>query len=84
MMRGFPSARTTVDAVGLLCPLPIARTAARVRELGEGEVLELLADDPLVLVDIPNWCRAWRHEYLGHEEAEGILRLFVQKGVVST
>ena len=75
----MPSVRATVDAVGLLCPLPIVRTAGRVRDLAEGEVLELLADDPAVLIDIPNWCRAWRHEYLGHEEAGGVLRLFVRK-----
>ena len=74
-----PAPDVRVDAVGLLCPLPITRTARAMRECRPGGVLELLADDRVVLIDLPHWCRSWRHDYLGHVEAGSVLRLFVRK-----
>ena len=49
------------------------------KTLRAGEILELVADDRVVLIDLPNWCRSWGHEYLGNEEADGVLHLFVRK-----
>lgn len=70
-----------VDAVGLLCPIPVTRTAKAMKSLTPGEILELSADDRVVLIDVPNWCLSWRHAYLGFtEEPSGILHLFVRKG----
>lgn len=77
--RDFPAPSVRVDAVGLLCPLPITRTARRIKDLAPGEVLELCADDRVVLIDLPNWCRSWRHEYLGHEERGSVLHFYVRK-----
>jgi tRNA 2-thiouridine synthesizing protein A len=76
----FPDAAIRVQAVGLLCPIPITRTAKAIRTLAPGSVLELRADDRVVLIDLPNWCRSWGHRYLGHREANGVLSLFVEKG----
>ena len=39
--------------------------ARRLPELGLGEVLRLLADDPAAATDIPAWCRLRGQEYLG-------------------
>lgn len=75
----LPAATARVEAVGLLCPIPITRTASAIRELRAGEVLEIRADDRVVLVDLPNWCRSWRHDYLGHVERGRVLHLFVRK-----
>lgn len=75
-----PRPDQVVDAVGLFCPLPIARTADRVGRMQPGEVLELRADDPLTLVDLPNWCRGRGHAYLGWESEGAELRLFLQVG----
>ena len=75
-----PPVKTRVDAVGLLCPIPITRTAKAMKSLLPGEVLELLADDRVALIDLPNWCRSWKHRYLGHEERNGVLSLLVEKG----
>lgn len=67
--------------MGRLCPIPLTWTAQAIRTLEAGDVVELLADDRVVLIDLPNWCRSWRHEYLGHvEEGDGSLRLYVRKG----
>ena len=45
----------------------------------EGETLEVLSDDRVILVDLPNWCRGAGHEYLGHFETESVIHLFVKK-----
>lgn len=47
-----------VDARGLLCPLPVIRTAQRIREIPPGSILVLLADDAGILQDLPAWCRS--------------------------
>lgn len=46
----------TVDALGTWCPVPIALVRRAVARAAPGDVLELLADDPLVAVDLPAWC----------------------------
>ena len=60
----LPAPDRTLDASGLLCPLPILRTAAAVKELAQGAVLLVLATDPGIASDMPLWCRAMRHEHL--------------------
>lgn len=54
--------RATLDARGLLCPLPVIRTQERVASLADGDELEILATDPGALHDIPAWCRVHGHE----------------------
>ena len=72
-------ADVVLDTVGLFCPVPIIKTAAKVREMRAGEILEVLSDDRVILVDMPAWCKSCGHEYLGHHLAEGELHLFVRK-----
>ncbi len=60
----------TLDVRGLLCPLPVIRTQNRVRDLEDGEVLEVVASDPGVLHDIPAWCRIHGHRVLACDERE--------------
>ena len=60
----------TLDARGLLCPLPVIRTQDRVKGLDPGTVLEVLATDAGTLHDIPAWCRVHGHELLSIEEAD--------------
>jgi TusA-related sulfurtransferase len=68
-----------LDTVGLYCPVPIIKTAARVRRMEVGEILEVLSDDRVILVDMPAWCRSTGHEYLGHAESGAEIRLWVRK-----
>lgn len=70
----------TLDTVGLYCPVPIIRTAERMKRLGPGAILEILSDDRVILVDMPAWCRSNGHEYLGHRQDGGEYRLLIRKG----
>ncbi len=58
-------ADVTLDCTGLYCPQPVIRTAARVREMQPGQVLEVWATDPGFQIDLPAWCLGHQHKYLG-------------------
>jgi tRNA 2-thiouridine synthesizing protein A len=71
----------TLDTRGLRCPLPVRRARERLKSLPAGAVLEILSDDPLVVLDMPAFCAQEGHAYLGHrEEPAGVFRLSVRKG----
>ncbi|MEM7491420.1 MAG: sulfurtransferase TusA family protein [Pseudomonadota bacterium] len=54
-----------VDALGLLCPLPVLRLKKRMAPLPSGAVVALLADDPAAHVDVPHFCAEAGHEFIG-------------------
>jgi tRNA 2-thiouridine synthesizing protein A len=53
-----------VDALGTWCPVPIHLIERAARAAAPGEVIELIADDPLIEVDLPAWCHASGNELL--------------------
>jgi tRNA 2-thiouridine synthesizing protein A len=69
----------SLDCVGLYCPMPIVKTAEKMKELKKGEVLEVVADDRGIKQDMPAWCRATGNEFLGAEEGGGEIRVYVRK-----
>jgi TusA-related sulfurtransferase len=69
----------TLDCVGLYCPMPIVKTASKIKELKIGEVLEVLADDKGIKLDMPAWCQATGHECLGMDEKDGEFHVYVRK-----
>jgi len=69
----------TLDCVGLYCPMPIVKTAEKIKELKTGEVLEVVADDKGIKQDMPAWCQSMGHEFLGVEEESGEIKVYVKK-----
>jgi TusA-related sulfurtransferase len=69
----------TLDCMGLYCPMPIYKTAQKIKELKQGEVLEIIADDKGIKQDMPSWCRVTGNECLGIEEKDGEFHVFVKK-----
>ena len=57
-----------IDARGLMCPLPVLRLGKALRGLTEGTVVQILADDPVAVIDIPNFCREAGHELLAQSD----------------
>jgi tRNA 2-thiouridine synthesizing protein A len=68
-----------LDCVGLYCPMPIVKTATKIKDLKVGEVLEIIADDKGIKMDMPAWCQATGHEFLGIEEKGKEFHVFVRK-----
>ena len=69
----------SLDCMGLYCPMPIVKTAERFKQLKPGQVLEVVADDKGIKKDMPAWAEATGHEYLGEEEKDGEIRVYVKK-----
>ena len=72
-------ADATLDCVGLYCPMPIAHTAKKIKELETGQVLEVIADDEGIKEDMPAWCKTTGNEFLGIEEGAGEYKVYVKK-----
>ncbi len=68
-----------LDTVGLYCPVPIIKTAEKMKRMDRGAVLEVLSDDRVILVDMPAWCRSTGNRYLGHRQEGMEYHLFVRK-----
>ena len=65
--------------MGLYCPMPIVKTAEKIKQLKTGEVLEVVADDKGIKKDMPAWCEATGHEYVGIEEDGKEIKVYVKK-----
>jgi TusA-related sulfurtransferase len=68
-----------LDTVGLYCPIPIIRTAERMKRLDGGAVLEVISDDRVILIDMPAWCRSTGNSFLGSRQDGNEFRLRVRK-----
>lgn len=69
-----------VDVRGLRCPLPVLRAAKVLREMRPGEVLRVLADDPVAVIDLPHHCAQTGHDHLGHTAEDGCQAHLIRKG----
>jgi tRNA 2-thiouridine synthesizing protein A len=69
----------TLDCVGLYCPMPIAKTAQKIKRMKSGEVLEIVADDKGIKLDMPAWCKTTGNECLAVEESGGEYKVYVRK-----
>ncbi len=58
----------TLDARGLLCPLPVLRARKRLLGLAPGAVLTVLADDPMAQVDMPHFCGQAGHDLINQSD----------------
>jgi tRNA 2-thiouridine synthesizing protein A len=70
---------TTLDLKGFSCPIPIAKTAAAMRKMASGEVLEVLATDPGSVPDFAAWSKATGNALIEQTEDEGIFRFVLRK-----
>lgn len=68
-----------VDCIGLYCPVPIAEAAAAIGEVESGETIKVLADDPGVENDFPNWCKVTGHELVSLEKADDGYEIVIRK-----
>ena len=70
----------TADAVGLFCPMPVVRLKLEIEKIEPNQVIELLADDPGVVEDVPAWCKETGNQCLSIEKNdEGIFMAYVRK-----
>ena len=70
----------TLDAVGLLCPLPVLKAHKRLQALNSGEALTVLADDPAAVIDVPHFCFEAGHDLVSSDLDGPIQTYVIRKG----
>ncbi|MEO1139448.1 MAG: sulfurtransferase TusA family protein [Pseudomonadota bacterium] len=69
----------TIDALGLLCPLPVLKLRKRIKPLKSGQIIELMADDPAAVVDVPHYCAEAGHELVEVAQDGAVMVFRVRK-----
>jgi len=66
---------STLDATGLLCPLPVLKARRALKAVPDGGILEVLATDPGATKDFEHFCRTTGCDLVeASEQPGGILR----------
>ena len=71
-----------VDARGLICPLPVLRARKVLMGMRPGEVLRILATDPMAAIDLPHFCAEAGHEHLGQSVEDGAQVHLIRRGAL--
>lgn len=72
--------RQQLDATGLLCPLPVLKARKRLAPLEIGDELEVRADDPAAIIDMPHFCAEAGHELIDVRESDAVQIYVIRKG----
>ncbi|MCR2821157.1 sulfurtransferase TusA family protein [Lederbergia panacisoli] len=68
-----------LDAIGLVCPMPVIKTKKAINEIEKGQVLEVQATDKGSKSDIKAWSERTGHQYLGTLEDGDTLKHYIRK-----
>jgi len=74
-------ANKTLEAEGLRCPEPVMMVRKTIRNMQDGEVLLVKADDPSTTRDIPSFCRFMDHQLIGSQTEELPYLYLIKKGM---
>jgi len=77
---GTPKASLSLDCSGLQCPGPIMKVFEAMKDMKDGDVLEVTASDPGFIKDIAAWCKRTGNTLLGNEKRDGVYAATVCKG----
>lgn len=69
-----------LDARGLFCPEPVMLLHTRIMDVGEGEILRVVATDPSTTRDIPRFCQFLNHELVASEESGNEFVYLIRRG----
>ena len=71
----------TLDATGLLCPMPVVKAGKVMRAMDAGQILKIIATDRGAIADFPAWAEDTENELLEwSEDADGSLVFYIRKG----
>jgi len=69
----------TLDCLGLYCPEPVFRTRMELDDIGIGEILEVLADDPAAEADIRSLIKNLEQEIVNISKDGNTIRILIKK-----
>jgi len=68
-----------VDARGLFCPVPIMKTSEAIGAVDSGRIVEIIADDPAIELDMRAWCHSQGHTIESAERNGDVFHFRVRK-----
>lgn len=74
-------AKQKLDCSGLQCPGPIMRVFQTIKEMNDGEILQVSATDMGFAIDIEAWCKRMGNTLLKAERVGKETVVYVQKGL---
>ena len=69
-----------VDACGLQCPGPILEIAKAIKEVEDGDLIQIRSTDPGFASDIQAWCERTCNELVEIQSKKGIFEILIRKG----
>lgn len=69
----------TIDVRGECCPYPLIRTKQQVDKLKSGEILMVVANDPVAPQNIDAWAKKSGNKLLAVERDGNVFNIYVQK-----
>ncbi len=67
-----------LDVTDTLCPIPAIRTARTLSEMNSGQILEVVATDPMAEVDLAVVCQRGGHELVATEHLGETIRVLIR------
>lgn len=74
-------AQEILDVSGHKCPIPVLRLRRALEKLDQGAMIELIATDPMTLIDVPHFCNQVGHIIEEQKETEDFIRYIIRKAV---
>ena len=68
-----------LDALGLLCPLPVLKARKRLIGMVDKAVLQLITDDPAAVIDVPHFCKESGHKLIRQNKNGTTFTFIIQK-----
>jgi len=68
-----------LDAKGLKCPLPVLRARRAMKDVPDGELLEVWATDPGAVKDFAHFCEATGHQLVESSQDGDVYRFLIRK-----
>ena len=72
--------RIVLDCCGMQCPGPVMEVFKAVKDMKDGELLEVSASDPGFARDIESWCRRTGNTLVSNEENDGVYTAVLRRG----
>jgi tRNA 2-thiouridine synthesizing protein A len=72
-----------IDARGLICPLPVLRLRKALLGLSPGQVVRMVATDPVAVIDVPHFCAEAGHELISATPADCATAYLVRRGTLT-
>lgn len=81
----FQSASKTLDTCGMECPQPVLECRQNLRQMADGAILHVSADDPNSSLDFEVYCMRSGNEMIAtHTGADGCFHYLIRKPLRST